>query len=330
VDGRFINKRELGRFKKFLSRQNDREYETIRNKSMKRTDAIDRHIDRILKTINARAPHLLVAIDAVNGAGSKALPRLVRAMGCRVYKVHCTPSPYFPRGPEPRPEHLSQLSHLVRVKYCDVGFACDPDCDRLSIVDETGRAIGEDMSIVLAADYILGSHKGPVVTNFSTTSLLEHICDLHKCSLFRTKVGEAYVVEKMQQVKAVFGGEGNGGIIDPRINMTRDALVGAALIIALLTERGKTVSAIMKSYPSRFMVKAKVRATRERFDRKQERLRKMLRGRVNTTDGMRITSKDYWLHIRPSQTEPVVRIIGESSQEELIRSLVQKIQRLLS
>jgi len=328
--GRFLNKQELKRFKQHIDRKRVTKKPSKSKPVRKCTDAIHRHIERILKTVHVPTPNIAVAIDAVNGAGSKALPQLVRSMGCRVYEVNCTYSGRFPRGPEPVPENLYQLSHLVRVKRCDIGIACDPDCDRVSIVDEKGRPVGEDMSIVLGADYLLKAIKGPVVTNLSTTSLLEHVCNKYGCKLYRTPVGEAHVVEKMQKVNAVFGGEGNGGIIDPRINLTRDALVGTAFAIALLVQRKKTLSRIIASYPRYGMVKVKVHMTRDRFERKKPRLRSLLKGRVTTRDGLRFTAKDFWVHIRPSQTEPLVRIIGESSNAEYIRHIVHKIQRILS
>lgn len=328
--GRFLNKQELKIFKKHLDRK-DVPKKSPKTKSFRtRTDAIRKHIDRILKTLRVQAPNLTVAVDAVNGAGSRALPRLVRSLGCRVYEVNCTYNHRFPRPPEPTPENLYQLSHLVRVKRCNIGVACDPDCDRVSIVDEKGRPIGEDMSIVLAADYLLETIQGPVVTNLSTTSLLEHVCNQHDCAVYRTPVGEAHVVEKMQKVKAVFGGEGNGGIIDPRINLTRDALVGTAYVIALLVRRKTTLSEIIASYPRYSMIKVKVSMSRERFEHKLPRLRSLIKGRATKQDGLRISGKNFWVHIRPSQTEPLVRIIGESSDEEYIKNLVHKIQRILS
>lgn len=328
--GRFLNKQELKRYKKYIDRKHKAQKTPKPASIRKRSDAIDKHISRIMKTVHVHAPDLTVAIDAVNGAGSKALPRLVRSMGCRVYEVNCTYSHRFARGPEPISENLYQLSHLVRVKRCDIGIACDPDCDRVSIVDEKGKPAGEDMSIVLAADYLLQTIKGPVVTNLSTTSLLDYVCERQGCKLYRTPVGEAYVVEKMEKVKAVFGGEGNGGIIDPRINLTRDALVGTTLAIALRVQRKKALSEIIASYPLYHMVKVKVRMSKDRLERKMPRVRTLLKGRVTTRDGMRITGKNYWVHIRPSQTEPLVRIIGEASDVAYIKDIVHKIQRVLS
>jgi phosphomannomutase len=328
--GRFLNKRELNRFKKYVDRIDGLKKTSGTGTVHKRSDAIQKHIARIMKTVSVHAPDLTVAVDAVNGSGSRALPRIVRAMGCRVYEVNCTYNSRFPRGPEPTPENLFQLSHLVRVKRCDLGIACDPDCDRVSVVDEKGHPIGEDMSIVLAAEYMLSMMKGPVVTNLSTTSLLEYVCKKHGCRLYRTPVGEAYVVEKMQKVNAVFGGEGNGGIIDPRINTTRDALVGAACIIALLQKRRTTVQRILETYPRMKMIKAKVRMSKDRFVRKIPRLRSLVKGRFATRDGLRVTGKDFWVHVRPSQTEPLVRIIGEAENGEYIERIVHKIQRVLS
>jgi phosphomannomutase len=328
--GRFLYKQELEKFKRFIDRKKMMTGVAKPRSVRRRADAIEKHIERILKTFRINASDITIAVDAVNGAGSKALPKLVRAMGCRVYEVNCTYGSRFPRGPEPVPENLFQLSHLVRVKRCNLGIACDPDCDRVSIVDETGQPIGEDMSIVLAAEYLLERIKGPVVTNFSTTSLLDYVCEKYSCRLYRTPVGEAHVVDKMQKINAVFGGEGNGGIIDPRINLTRDALVGTACIVALLQKRKTKVTRILASYPRRKMIKAKIRMSKDRFMRKIPRLRSVVKGRYATRDGFRVTGKDIWVHVRPSQTEQLVRIIGEAGDEEYIKSIVHKIQRILS
>lgn len=292
-------------------------------------NAVDDHIDRIVKTLRLKVRYN-VGVDAVNGAGSVALPRLLEKMGCTVTRLNCRFSSKFPREPEPTPEHIKDLCRLVRKKKLDIGFACDPDCDRLSIVDERGIPIGEERSLVLAADYILKNKKGNVVTNLSTTALMEHITHKYECRLYRTKVGEANVVSKMRKVDAVIGGEGNGGVIYPKMNFTRDALVGAALTLSIMQRHSAKLSAIVTAYPHMFMIKQKVRASRERFERRKSRIIRRLPGRVNLQDGVRVSSTGWWVHIRPSQTEPLIRIIAEAQSKKQLVALIRKVRTLLS
>lgn len=291
--------------------------------------AVDDHIDRIVKTLRLKVRYK-VGVDAVNGAGSIALPRLLEKMGCTVIRLNCRFSSTFPREPEPTPEHIKDLCRLVRKKKLDIGFACDPDCDRLSIVDERGNAIGEERSLVLATDYILKNKKGNVVTNLSTTALMEHITHKYECKLYRTEVGEANVVSQMKKVDAVIGGEGNGGVIYPKMNFTRDALVGAALTLGIMQRRSAKLSAIVTTYPQWYMIKKKVKVPRERFERRKNRIIRSLPGRVNLQDGVRVSSRDWWVHIRPSQTEPLIRIIGEAKSKKQLVALIRKVRKLLS
>lgn len=293
------------------------------------TKAVDEHIDKIVRTLRWKGHHYKVGVDAVDGAGSIALPRLLEKMGCTVTRIHCTFKPEFPREPEPTPEHIKDLCQIVQKKGLDIGFACDPDCDRLSIVDERGVPIGEEMSLVLATDYILRKRKGSIVTNFSTTALMSHIAHTFGSTLYRTKVGEANVVSQMKRIGAVIGGEGNGGVIYPKINFTRDALVGAALTLGIMQAHKAMLSEIVATYPMWYMVKKKVRAPRERFERRKNRIISSLPGRVNLQDGVRVSSRDWWVHIRPSQTEPLIRIIGEARSKKQLIALVRKVRKLL-
>lgn len=301
----------------------------VHRKHVRYTGAVDEHIDKIVRTLRWKGHHYKVGVDAVNGAGSIALPRLLEKMGCTVTRIHCTFKPEFPREPEPTPEHLKGLCRVVQKKGLDIGFACDPDCDRLSIVDERGVPIGEEMSLVLATDYVLRKKKGSVVTNLSTTALMNHITHTYGSTLYRTKVGEANVVSQMKKVGAVIGGEGNGGVIYPKINFTRDALVGAALTLAIMQVRNKTLSDIVAAYPMWHMMKKKVRASSQRFEERKNRIIRSLPGRVNLQDGVRVSSRDWWVHIRPSQTEPLLRIIGEAKNKKRLVALMRKVRGLL-
>ncbi|HEC79261.1 MAG TPA: phosphoglucosamine mutase [candidate division WOR-3 bacterium] len=332
-EGRFFNGREFKRFKRFIDGRDV--YQEISSSGFERSsvDGVGKQITKIkhaLRMDSKAGASLRVAVDAVNGAGSIALPELLEALGCRVYRYNCRFSSDFPRGPEPTPENIKGLCRFVKEKGLDLGFACDPDCDRLSVVDEQGRAVGEEKTLVLATDLILSRTKGNVVTNLSTTALMDFITKKYNCRLFRTGVGEANVVAKMLKVNGVIGGEGNGGVIYPRINLTRDALVGAALIIKLLRRRNKRLSEIIDLYPKYYMIKKKVRINAEIFERRKKKIIKKFPGRINTLDGLRITRPDYWLHIRPSQTEPLVRIIGEGVDKRRINGYIREIKEILS
>jgi phosphomannomutase len=293
------------------------------------TTAVDDHIDTIIKKVHLNVRYA-VGVDAVDGAGSIALPRLLEKMGCTVTRIHCRFNPVFPREPEPTPEHIHDLCRLVQKKKLAIGFACDPDCDRLSIVDERGIPLGEERSLVLATDYVLTKKRGAVVTNLSTTALMEHITQTYGCTLYRTHVGEANVVSQMRKVDAVIGGEGNGGVIYPRVNFTRDALVGAALTLGLMQQRNAELSALVDAYPQWYMIKKKVRVPRERFERQKGRIIRSLRGRVNLKDGVRVNGRNWWVHIRPSQTEPLIRIIGEAQSRAQLTALIRTVRGLLS
>lgn len=326
----FLNQREFITFSRCITEKGTRISRQQTSRSIEIVaDGADIHINTITSILKPPGRRFRVGVDAVNGAGSRALPMLLEKMGCKVYRLNCRFKPVFPRNPEPTPENIKELRHLVTEQRLDMGFACDPDCDRLSLVDEHGRAIGEENTLVLATDFILSKKRGDVVTNLSTTAAMDYITKVNKCRLYRTKVGEANVVSKMLKVAAILGGEGNGGVIYPKINMTRDALVGAAIIIKLRAERDKHLSEIITSYPRYYMMKKKIRISRDQFEKKKEKIVEKFNGRVNLLDGLRITAKNYWLHIRPSQTEPLVRIIGESRDRRQIECCINEVKDIL-
>lgn len=330
--GRFFNQQEFLKFKHFTEQK-----EILRNinfpilPKVSSFNGMEQHINKIARhfRMKGKKNRLIVGVDAVNGAGSVALPDMLEAVGCKVYRINCAYSSDFPREPEPTVKNITGLCEFVRTRKLDLGFACDPDCDRLALVDNTGRAIGEDKTLVLITDFILSRKKGSVVTNLSTTTLMDFVCKKHKSRLYRTKVGEANVVGKMRRVKAVIGGEGNGGVIYPQLNQTRDALVAAALIVKLLNARKKKLSDIVKQYPVYFMLKKKIKGTQEHFEQKKARLIKCLSGKINTVDGLRVVHSDYWLHIRPSQTEPLIRIIGEGVSRKQVSNQIRTVEKLL-
>ncbi|MCX7995472.1 MAG: phosphoglucosamine mutase [candidate division WOR-3 bacterium] len=332
--GEFINEQEFRRFSLFIHF-----FESHPDKIIEFMDyfgecnyyknPFEEHIRTIIEHLRLKDLNLKVGVDADCGAGSKALPTLLEMAGCKVYKINCSFKANFPRPPEPVPENITKLCMLVKEKNLDLGLALDPDGDRLSIVDDKGIAIGEEKTLALAVDYILSKHKGPVVTNLSTTGLIDHIATRYKCPVYRTKVGEANVVSKMNEVKAVIGGEGNGGVIYPKINYTRDALTGAGIILKMLSKNNKKLSEIVNSYPAYFMLKDKVDISSTDFEKKRELILKKFRGDVDFSDGLRITTKTYWVHIRPSNTEPIVRIIAESKDRKKVKELIARAKEIL-
>lgn len=326
--GIFLNETEFRRFSGRIS-------EDVTPKGMiaERVEllksGLKEHISAIMKVLKPVESTLRVGVDAVNGAGSIGLPILLEEMGCKVYRLNCRFAPVFPRKPEPTRENITALSRFIRSCRLDIGFACDPDCDRLAVVDGKGRAIGEENTLVLTTDYVLSHRRGTIVTNTSTTALMDFIARKHRVRLYRTKVGEANVVSKMKKTSAVIGGEGNGGVIYPRINPTRDAMVGAALIIRLLSERGVTISEIVGAYPKYYLLKKKLMIGAEEFEERRKDIIDAFRGRLDFSDGLKITGDNYWLHIRPSQTENVVRIIGESRDRIQIESYITRVKNIL-
>lgn len=269
-----------------------------------------------------RRPHR-VGVDAVNGAMSEVAGRLVRECGAEPVEVFCSLRPDrlrkgFPRGPEPRPEHLKGLCRLVKEQRLDFGVAFDPDGDRASFVDENGIALGEEATICLACLYLLGgdhpqSRRTPVVVNLSTTRAVEDIVARFGLRVERTPVGEVSVTRRMKEVGAVLGGEGNGGVILPDVNFTRDGLVACLCVFGLLARTGMKLSELRALIPAYHMVKAVVPSAAEPLTARQAAaLRKELPGtKVDEQDGLRFDGPDFWVHVRGSNTEPLVRIIAE-------------------
>jgi phosphomannomutase len=297
--------------------------------------AVERHLARILSipfldvdAIRRRQFH--VALDAVHGAGSVIVPALLERLGCKLTAINLDPSGRFPRPPEPVPENLGDLERLVRDARADVGIAVDPDVDRLALVDETGKAIGEDYTLALAAMLVLRHTKGPVVTNLSTSLVVEDAVSRAGSKLTHAPVGEVNVAVRMRETKAVIGGEGNGGVILPMVHLGRDAPVGIALILQLLVELAKPLSAVAGELPRYSIVKDKLDRPKASLDSVYAALRKAFAdARVDTQDGLRLAWSDRWLHVRPSGTEPIVRVIAEAPTEQEARSLVSRAREPL-
>jgi phosphomannomutase len=297
-------------------------------------DAVTRHVDAVLASpfVHPEAIHarkISVALDAVRGVGGVIMPGLLERLGCTVASVHLEPDGRFPRGPEPVPEHLGDLTRLVREAGADVGFAMDPDGDRLALTDERGEPIGEDYTLALAVRAVLEQRRGPVVVNLSTSLVVDDAARPYGVEVQRAPVGEANVARAMRDAGAIVGGEGNGGVILPSLHLGRDAPIAAALVLDLMTRTGKTISELVAQQPRYAIVKAKAPRGGE--------LESMYRALTDTftdavadrQDGLRLAWEDRWLHVRPSGTEPIVRLIAEARSKEHADSLVARARELL-
>lgn len=287
------------------------------------TDAIDQHIQDCLKlkwvhTEQIKQRSFKVVVDGVNSSGGIAIPALLEALGIEVIKIYCEPNGEFPHNPEPLKEHLTDLCKAVVGNQADLGVAVDPDVDRLVFVDEKGNLFGEEYTLVACADYILGKTPGPTVSNLSSTRALADVTESHGQTYSASAVGEVNVVTEMKACNAVIGGEGNGGIIYPNSHYGRDALVGVVLFLSLLVERNLSVSKLRASYPDYFMSKNKINLV-EGMD-VEEVLKTLERNYTNenctTVDGLKIDFKETWVHLRKSNTEPIIRIYTEAKSQE--------------
>jgi len=284
---------------------------------------IQRHIDAVLSllplaTLEAiRKRKFKVAVDAVNSTGGIAIPLLLERLGAEVVPLYCEPNGQFPHNPEPLKEHLSDICAKVVEVKADLGVVVDPDVDRLALITEEGEMFGEEYTLVACADYYLSKKKGNVVSNLSSSRALRDIAEKHGVEYAAAAVGEVNVVTKMKEVNAVIGGEGNGGVIFPELHYGRDALVGVVLFLSLLVEKGITVSALRRSYPAYFMSKNKIQlssglnpdkvlhAMQEKYAHEQ----------ITTIDGLKIDFPFSWVHLRKSNTEPIIRIYTEAKSQ---------------
>ena len=253
------------------------------------------------------------------------MPALLARLGCQVSIINLEPDGRFPRPPEPVPENLGELEALVARVGADVGFAVDPDVDRLAIVDERGQAIGEDYTLALAARVVLHRRPGTVVTNLSTSRIVDDVAGEAGGRVIRAPVGEVNVAVRMREEHAVVGGEGNGGVILPELHLGRDAPLAAALVLQLLTTSKQMLSEIVSQYPRYAIVKDKLDRPSVALDAVYDALRSTFDGaQVDTQDGLRLSWVDSWVHIRPSGTEPIVRVIAEAPSVDAARALVAR------
>ena len=296
---------------------------------------IQRHIDAVLSllplaTLEAiRKRKFKVAVDAVNSTGGIAIPLLLERLGAEVVPLYCEPNGQFPHNPEPLKEHLSDICAKVVEVKADLGVVVDPDVDRLALITEEGEMFGEEYTLVACADYYLSKKKGNVVSNLSSSRALRDIAEKYGVEYAAAAVGEVNVVTKMKEVNAVIGGEGNGGVIFPELHYGRDALVGVVLFLSLLVEKGITVSALRRSYPAYFMSKNKIQLTSGLNPDKvllamQE---KYAHEQITTIDGLKIDFPFSWVHLRKSNTEPIIRIYTEAKTQAEADALATRFMK---
>ncbi|MGB2245518.1 MAG: phosphoglucosamine mutase [Flavobacteriaceae bacterium] len=300
-------------------------------------DAIAQHIQAVLAHPLVQVEHIKTAafkvvVDGVNSVGGIAIPKLLEALGVECVELYCDPTGDFPHNPEPLKEHLGDLSNEVLSAKAHFGIVVDPDVDRLAFMDENGEIFGEEYTLVACADYVLSKTPGNTVSNLSSTRALRDVTEAHGGEYFASAVGEVNVVTKMKAKKAVIGGEGNGGIIDPSLHYGRDALIGVALFLSLLAERHCSVSALKASYPQYFMSKGKIQLepTME-VDKLLNLIEQQYRAHNPLTiDGVKIDFPEGWVHLRKSNTEPIIRVYAEAKSQALANDLTERFKKELS
>lgn len=298
---------------------------------------IDKHIEMVLQLplVDAEAIRKAgyrIVVDAVNSTGGIAVPKLLKALGvAEIIELYCTPDGHFPHNPEPLPAHLTAISELVVQQKAHLGFVVDPDVDRLAIVDENGEMFGEEYTLVAVADYVLKHNPGTTVSNLSSSRALRDVSSLYNQPYFASAVGEVNVVEMMKAKNAVIGGEGNGGVIYPDLHYGRDSLVGIALFLSHLAKKAISCSKLRASYPSYQMTKNKIQLNKQMdVDKLLQKVAEAFKNEeVNKTDGVKIDFENGWVHLRKSNTEPIIRIYSEAADEQEANRLASKVMTLI-
>lgn len=336
-DGLFLNRYEA---QELLDIYHQSEFSLVESDACKAiaTDEhpVREHFSAVLEYLDVEAIRkrkFKVVYDSCNGAGSLFTPRFLETLGCHVVGINNLPDGVFPRNPEPKAENISELCQAVKAEQADIGFAQDADADRLAIVDEEGRPIGEELTVALAVKHVLSRNPGPVAVNLSTTAIVDHVAAEFECPVIRTRIGEVNVAEAMIAHGAVIGGEGNGGVMVPDVHSCRDSFIGMGIILQSLAENGKTVSELVSKLPRYVMVKTTVDCSTEIAHSAITALRKkhMQEGKLDTRDGLKITYPDRsWIHIRPSNTEAVMRLTAESLSSEKAHELADRFARDIS
>ncbi len=338
--GEFITPAEYKILNKIFEKQNF--FYQPHNKIGKVTcqsEWIDRHIKKTLEVKftnlrKVRRKKFKVVVDAVNGAGSVALPQMLKKLSAKVIEINCDNSGKFPHEPEPIPKNLKQLQKAVKKYKADIGMACDPDADRLALVDEKGQPIGEELTLTLAVKEVLRKKKGTTVINLSTSKVTEDVARMSGSKVFYSKVGEANVVQMMHAKKALIGGEGNGGVILPSFHAGRDSLIAAALVLSCLANEKKPLSKLVETLPKYYTIKTKAALPNNFIARliKFEKGASKLLGKtkVDRRDGLRFDFADGWVQVRSSNTEPIFRLIVETNDKKLTSRLTKQVIKFFS
>ena len=332
ANGEFLSDAE-GKRVLAMAEENDYDYPAIDGIGhvLAREDFNDEHIrlvlgPRLVDVEAVRKRHFKVVVDAVNSVGGIVMPKLLRALGCEVVELNCEPTGEFAHNPEPLPEHLTEISQVIVREKADLGVVVDPDVDRLAFVSEDGSMFVEEYTLVAVADYILSTQCGNTVSNLSSSRALRDVTERHGGKYYASAVGEVNVTTKMKEVGAIIGGEGNGGVIYPELHYGRDALVGTALFLTYLAKRGLTMTQLRATYPAYFASKNKIQLTpaidvdkvlreiKERYSNEQ----------VNDTDGVKIDFPENWVHLRKSNTEPIIRVYTEAKSMAEAEALAQR------
>ncbi|MGB2845830.1 MAG: phosphoglucosamine mutase [Candidatus Aminicenantaceae bacterium] len=292
------------------------------------------HFKKLLSYFNVdliRQKKFKVAIDCCNGAGAVLVPQYLDALGCQPILINCVPDGLFAHHPEPLPENIATLCRTVVEEGADVGFVQDADADRLAIVSDKGEPLGEEMTLILASKYVLSKNPGPVVVNLSTSQAIDDIAREFNIPVIRTKIGEINVVEQIlaQQGKTAIGGEGNGGVILPGIHPCRDSFTAMGLILEYMATSGKTISELQKEVPKYYMIKDRIEGTQEQAYRLMRQLKKKYwnKGELSLIDGLKIQFDNYWIHIRSSNTEPIIRLIVEAKSQEVAEKIAKQFKK---
>lgn len=332
ASGEFLSDAE-GKRVLAMAEENDYDYPAIDGIGhvLAREDFNDEHIRlvlglRLVDVEAVRKRRFKVVVDAVNSVGGIVMPKLLRALGCEVVELNCEPTGEFAHNPEPLPEHLTEISQVIVREKADLGVVVDPDVDRLAFVSEDGSMFVEEYTLVAVADYILSTQCGNTVSNLSSSRALRDVTERHGGKYYASAVGEVNVTTKMKEVGAIIGGEGNGGVIYPELHYGRDALVGTALFLTYLAKRGLTMTQLRATYPAYFASKNKIQLTpaidvdkvlreiKERYSNEQ----------VNDTDGVKIDFPENWVHLRKSNTEPIIRVYTEAKSMAEAEALAQR------
>ena len=293
---------------------------------------IEKHIQRILNLsyINKnkiKKKRFKVVLDCNNGAGARIAPLLLNKLGCQVIELNCGLSGDFVHPPEPVPENLTLLSRKIKETKADIGFALDPDADRLAIVSEKGVPLGEEYTLALCVDFVLSKRLSDVAINNSTSMVIEDIARKYGVKVFRSKVGEIYVVSLLKKIKGVIGGEGNGGVILPENHYGRDAQVGMALIVQYLTESGKKISQLKENLPQYYILKDKIKLSTDFEGKLKKYVKRFSKAKINYTDGVKVKLENSWVNIRKSNTEPIIRIMAEAISQKEAKRLVLDVKK---